>query len=148
LLLFLFGSAPGSSAQVFSLQSGGGQLAATNILSPVPNSGTLLIDYNFFAVPDTMDVYYGGTDIFSSGLVSYSGQFVIPYGPGPDTSLMIVMNQGGTALPATVWQYQPTIVPEPGFLSLLALGFFSVGAFCRRRNLVSANSLLPLRCGV
>ena len=56
-------------------------------------SGTLLVDYEMYGVPDRMDVYYDGVNIFSTttlnpptGLISGAGQFVIPYGPGVATS--------------------------------------------------------------
>src|SRR5207249_6846386 len=94
----------------------------TNILTAVPNVGTLIIDYNFFTIPDTLDVYYQETNIFSSGLLSGSGEFVIPYGRGSETTLTIVMNQAGGATDVTRWQYQPTVVPEPAALSIFGLG--------------------------
>ncbi|MEI9863679.1 MAG: hypothetical protein WDN00_03800 [Limisphaerales bacterium] len=45
-------------------------------------SGTVAIDYNFFTAPDTLSVFYQGARIFNSGLISGSGTFQIPYGPG------------------------------------------------------------------
>src|SRR5437899_9283307 len=60
---------------------------AAYILCPVPHAGILRIDYEFFSIPDTLDVYYEDVDIFSSGWVQRSGQFDIPYGPGNSTNL-------------------------------------------------------------
>lgn len=123
LFALLIGSGTLCVAQVFDPRFGSGSLADTNLLSPVPNSGTLLIDYDFFTFPDTLDVFFEGKDIFSSGLLSGSGEFVIPY-TGSDTSLMIVMNMDGNSNPVTVWRYQPTVVPEPGYLGLMTMGVF------------------------
>jgi hypothetical protein len=134
LLVVLFGSIAMSFGQVFPTQQGG-SAAATNTISPVPNFGTLVIDYDFLTIPDTMDVYYNGTNIFSSGLINGAGQFTIPYGPGPSSSLMIVMDQDGGADISTLWTYQPTVVPEPGYLALFGLGL-PVLAFCRRGRLL------------
>jgi hypothetical protein len=61
--------------QIFPQQSGGGASPATNILSQVPHAGLLRIDYDFFDIPDTVDVYYQNINVFSSGWVQLSGQF-------------------------------------------------------------------------
>jgi subtilisin-like proprotein convertase family protein len=96
----------------FGTRRPGGFLADTNILGPVTNSGVLIIDYNFYQIPDTLDVYYDGVDIFSSGPVSYTGTFTIPYGPGASTNIMIIMNQGNNTNTLTGWYYTPTVVNE------------------------------------
>jgi hypothetical protein len=124
--LLLFAGRPLVVAQVFDPRFGG-QFTDTNILSLVPNSGTLLIDYDFFTIPDTLDVFYENKDIFSSGLVAGAGQFVIPYS-GTDTSLMIVMNLDGPINTTTVWQYQPTVVPEPRSIALFTCGILWIMA--------------------
>ena len=94
----------------FGTQTAGGATASTNIIGPVGTSGTLLINYDFYTVPDTMDVYYGGAHIFSSGLVSGANQFVIPFGPGLSTNIVIVMNQGNNSVSTTAWEYTPSVV--------------------------------------
>lgn len=95
----------------------GGPTAATNVLSGVPNTGTLIIDYDFLTAPDSMDVYYDGVDIFStttinppSGLISGPGTFTIDYGPGTSTNIYIVMNQNGNPDSQTQWHYTPRVV--------------------------------------
>jgi hypothetical protein len=109
------------SGQTFPLQTGN-NLPATNSFAPIPIGGTLLIDYNFFSIPDTLDVYYDNLDIFSSGFVVGSGQFIIPYGPGASSSITIIVNQDGNPEPGDLWQYTPSIVPEPNALALLLAG--------------------------
>ena len=100
----------------FGTQSAGDFNANTKVLAPVPNSGVLIIDYNFFGIADTIDVYYDGVDIFSPGPISNPGNipatFVIPYGPGTGNSITIVMNQGGNPDPNTMWEYTPRVVTE------------------------------------
>jgi subtilisin-like proprotein convertase family protein len=96
----------------FGSTTAGQALANTNPITPVLNSGTLIVDYDFFGIPDSMDVYYDGVDIFSSGLVSGKGTFIVPYGPGADTTLYIVMNQGNNSDPGTQWTYIPRVVTE------------------------------------
>jgi subtilisin-like proprotein convertase family protein len=68
---------------------------STNLINTGTNQGSLLITYDFFSVPDTMHVYYGGVRIFDSGLLSGSGSFTVDYGPGTSTSVTIIMNEGG-----------------------------------------------------
>ncbi|MDB6125749.1 MAG: hypothetical protein JWQ71_4742 [Pedosphaera sp.] len=132
LIVVLFGSVA-SQGQVFPTRTGGP--GDTNTISVVPNFGSLVITYDFFAIPDTMDVYYDGANIFSSGLISGQGQFTINYGPGSADSLMIIMNQGGNDL-TTAWTYQPTVVPEPGCLALFGLGVPAL-VYGRRRMLAA-----------
>jgi subtilisin-like proprotein convertase family protein len=83
--------------------SGEGSNAISTTYGPIPTNGTILIDYNYLAEPDSIDVYYDGVDIFSRANVSFTGQFVIPYGPGASTNLTIVMNQNGNPSATTLW---------------------------------------------
>ena len=137
-LLWLFALVFSTSftwAQIFPQQSGSGPAPATNILSSIPRAGILRIDYNFYTIPDRLDVYYGNTDIFSSGLLQNSGEFNIPYGPGDLTSLMVVVNQGGGDF-NTVWDYIPSVVPapEPGSVALAGLGLSTMAFLSLRRR--------------
>ena len=79
--------------------SAGGAAPATNVLDTGQTSGTILIAYRFYAQPDEMWVYYDGTNIFDSGLVTTSGaNYVltnINYGPGTGTTVTIIMNENG-----------------------------------------------------
>ena len=78
------------------------------------NAGTLTVSYNMQQQPDDMRVFYGGTNgilIFDTGLVSGTGNFVLPFGPtnGLATNLItIVMDQGGGAA-GTLWSYSATV---------------------------------------
>ena len=100
------------STNIFGQVTAGGANANTNILGPVPNQGVLVVKYNMFTVPDQMDVYYNGVDIFHSGYVSGPGTFTIPYGPGPANTISIVMNQGNNPVDTTAWVYTPFVVSE------------------------------------
>jgi hypothetical protein len=87
-------------------ESSGDWNGATNIIRTGQTSGTVEIDYNFYSLPDTLHVYYDDVKIFDSGLISNSGSFWLNYGPGNDTDLIIVMDEGGNPSMDTLWNYQ------------------------------------------
>src|SRR4051812_33794138 len=89
--------------------SWGSSDATTNLLSTGQNSGVLVIDFDFYAIPDTLSVYYDGSLIFDSGLQSGSGRFTVNYGPGISTNVEIVLNEGGNSDPNTAWDYSATV---------------------------------------
>ncbi len=96
----------------------GGPEAVTNTFETGETSGTILINYNFFALPDDLRVYYENNLLFDSGLVSFGGSTNINYGPGSSTSFTIVMNQGGNTESNTAWFYSVTSTRiEPLFLT-------------------------------
>ncbi len=135
LVLALFGAGFSCRADIFFPAQDGIGGNVTNILTPVPNSGILRIDYDFYTIPDQLDVYYDGTDLFSSGMVAGTGHFDIPYGPGISDSLSIVIDKDGATDPNTAWQYTPSIapVPEPGAIALFAVGLVALGFAARVR---------------
>lgn len=96
---------------LFGATTAGDAHASTNTLVPVPTSGVLIIDYDFFTVPDQIDVYYDGLDIFTA-TVAGAGTFTVPYGPGTAQSISIVMNQGNNPNGTTAWTYTPRVVSE------------------------------------
>ncbi len=99
----------------FPTRSSGDFNASTNILQVSENVGTLVVDYNFYALPDTMHVYYEDTLIFDSGSVSNGGTFEIPFGPGDSTNLVVIMNEGNNDNTNTLWEYTATVIsPVPG----------------------------------
>ena len=99
-----------------SLVSNGSFAGSTNPINVLTNSGTLLINYNMFTVPDDLRVYYQGARIFDSGLISGAGNFAVDFGPGASTTVTVVMNELGTN-PNTndesdAWQYQVTEITK------------------------------------
>ena len=86
----------------------GGPQAVTNVFETGEDSGTILIDYDFFALPDDMRVYYQDQLLFDSGLVSFTGSTNLGYGPGSATAFSVVMNQGGNSESNTAWFYSVT----------------------------------------
>jgi len=100
------------TTNTFGTTSAGGYLASTNVFGPVPNQGILLIDYDMYTIPDELVVYYDGVKIFDSGEVSFTGEFVVPYGPGNSTNLTILMNPGNNSTSSDQWTYTPFVVSE------------------------------------
>jgi len=90
--------------------SGGGIAAITNTLGPVPTSGILLVDYEFFTLPDSLHAYYEGGLILDSGLTGGSAQLAANYGPGTSTNITIIMNEGGNPNETTLWRYTAAVV--------------------------------------
>jgi subtilisin family serine protease/subtilisin-like proprotein convertase family protein len=83
----------------------GGPVAVTNTFDTGGTSGTIVINYDFFALPDDMRLYYETNLLYDSGLVSFKGSTNINYGPGASTSFTIVMNQDGNSESNTAWFY-------------------------------------------
>ncbi|EEF59226.1 S8 family serine peptidase, partial [Pedosphaera parvula] len=88
----------------------GNALAQTNTIPVNLSAGTLLVNYDFYSIPDTMHIYYDGIRIFDSGSVNGAGQFVIDYGPGTSSNLFIIMNEGNNANQQTAWTYSLTAI--------------------------------------
>jgi hypothetical protein len=90
----------------------------TNVFETGQTSGTVVINYDFFGLPDDMRLYYDTSLLYDSGLVKSRGSTNIDYGPGGSTSLTIVMNQGGNSESNTAWFYSvATIDREPLYLT-------------------------------
>ena len=91
----------------------GTYLGNTNTFGVGMNQGTLLINYNFYEVPDDLRVYYDGARIFDSKLTSGAGTFSVDFGPGNANVVTVVMNEAGTNPNGTngdLWNYQVTEV--------------------------------------
>lgn len=67
-------------------------------------SGQLLLDLEFYTVPDSIHIYYEGQLIFDTTSTGY-GQFLISYGPGSATSVEIIVNEESGSSPVSVWEY-------------------------------------------
>jgi subtilisin-like proprotein convertase family protein len=66
-------------------------------------SGTVHIRYNMFTAPDSMDVFYQGTNIFTTGgLVAGISNVFINYS-GTNTFIRVLMNSNNSG--GTVWRY-------------------------------------------
>ena len=86
----------------------GGPDAVTNIFDAGQNEGTILINWDFYSLPDDMRVYYETNLLFDSGLVSFTGATNLVFGPGASTLITVVMNQGGNTNSNTAWFYNFT----------------------------------------
>jgi subtilisin family serine protease/subtilisin-like proprotein convertase family protein len=98
------------TTNVFPTTTAGDFNANTNTLAVGQNNGILIIDYQFFQIPDDLRVYYDGNRIFDSGMISGPGRFAIDFGPGASTSITIVMNEGGNSNTNTQWNYTAMVV--------------------------------------
>jgi subtilisin family serine protease/subtilisin-like proprotein convertase family protein len=87
------------------VSSSGGVAASVNEVDTGQTSGLLTINYSFYALPDQMRIYYENNLIFDSGMTSYSGIWLVHYGPGTSTRVTIIMNEGGNGDPNTAWDY-------------------------------------------
>jgi subtilisin-like proprotein convertase family protein len=96
----------------------GGPEAVTNTFDTGETFGTILIQYDFFKLPDEMSVFYETNLLYDSGPVSLTGSTNLQYGPGNSTSFTIVMNQGGNSETNTAWHYSVTTAAiEPLYLT-------------------------------
>jgi subtilisin-like proprotein convertase family protein len=100
----------------FPTRTQGNYNANTNILPVGRNQGTLSVDYNFYALPDTMHVYYDNVLIHDSGLVSFSNHVSIPFGPGVSTNIVIIMDEGNNSDTNTLWEYTATVICPPAYV--------------------------------
>lgn len=96
----------------------GGPQAVTNEFETGRSSGSILISYDFFSLPDEMRVYYESNLLYDSGSVSFSGSTNVQYGPGNATTFTIVMNPDGNPESSTAWHYSVTTTAlQPQYLT-------------------------------
>ena len=67
--------------------------------------GQFTITYDFYSIPDTMDVVYDGQTIYQTGSINGSGSLTIAFGPGSSKLVQVIMNKGGNSNTGTLWQY-------------------------------------------
>ena len=102
---------------MFPTRRSGDYNANTNILPLAHNQGTLFLDYEFYAAPDTMHIYYDNVLIYDSGLTNFSDHVFVPFGPGVSTNIVIIMNEGNNGDTNTLWEYQATVAsPGPAYV--------------------------------
>src|SRR5204863_4945466 len=92
------------------VSSNGTYLASSNVISLTNTEGTLVIDYDFFGIPDDLRVYYDGDLLFDTGLISGAGTFSVEFGPGVSTNLVVVMNEGDNNNQGTLWNYTAAVI--------------------------------------
>jgi RHS repeat-associated protein len=135
LLAFLL--ATPLSAQTFSWtttsQSGGESSGVhTRFWSPGLNVGYFNFSYDFYNIPDSVAITFGGQSVYNSGgYVSGASSVSLAFGPSrPGTTplLQVTMNQQGPR-PGTAWTYTLTPTGKPVLQSLSIQGPFSLGAF-------------------
>jgi uncharacterized delta-60 repeat protein len=124
---------PFAPINITNNNSGGAAEVDTPVSLGSSTAGTLTVDYDFLAQPDDMRVFYGDTNtaagtgvlIYDTGLISYTGHLVIPFGPtnGLTTNLItIVMDQGGGQL-GTFWSWNASLITS-GSTQVYAGGAF------------------------
>jgi subtilisin-like proprotein convertase family protein len=102
---------------IFPTRSSGDYNANTNVLHVGHNQGTLFLDYDMYAEPDTMHVYHDNVLLYDSGLVSFTKQVAIPFGPDASTDIVIVMNEGDNTDTNTLWEYTAAVAcPVPAYV--------------------------------
>lgn len=105
-------------------RSGVGSAESRTNINTGATSGSITLVWNFYDVPDIINVYYDGNLIFTTGLTNGSGTNVITYGPGNSTYVTIVVNEG-SGDPGTVWDYNAVIVTGGGGTKIIAGGDFT-----------------------
>jgi len=125
-----------ASAPSISFSAGGGTNENDQAVSlGSVNAGSLTVTYNFGAVSNDMQIFYGTTNvaggtgvlIYDSRLTIGAGNFVLPFAPGRFTAnlITVVMNQGGDTNGAAVWNYSGTVTVPPNS-GILVGGLFGV----------------------
>lgn len=95
----------------------GSYRAQTNVLEVGQNQGTVFVSYDTYAEPDVLRVYYDGTLIYDTGMVSSTNSFSVPFGPGIATEVVIAMNEGGNTNADTIWEFTAMVVsPTAGYV--------------------------------
>jgi len=101
-----------------SRSSRGGQEEDRQVIDTGVRQGTLRVDYQFYVQPDRMKVYYDNAVIYNTGLTNGSRSFAVSYGPGNDTEIVIVVNEGGGDQPSTQWRYDAEVVSRREFYTV------------------------------
>jgi subtilisin-like proprotein convertase family protein len=92
--------------------SEGGATEDRAVIDTGTTSGIVRLQYDFFDLPDSLQVQYEGIVLFDSGLISGDGVVNIPFGPGTSTEITIVVNPGGSSFATTQWTYTASVISE------------------------------------
>ncbi|MEI9961771.1 MAG: delta-60 repeat domain-containing protein [Limisphaerales bacterium] len=87
------------------------------------STGTITVNYAFTGTNE-MQVYYGGSLIYDTGLVDGLGQFSVAYGSG-NTPINFVVNPG-SAQSSTSWSYSAAITAASATPQVVVGGDFDV----------------------
>jgi hypothetical protein len=75
------------------VNANGGGLPQTTTHQMGVTSGTFLFHYDGLTIPDQFDVYYGGMQIFTTGVpVSNAHDVMLTFGPGQSTFIVVVVS--------------------------------------------------------
>lgn len=104
----------------------------TRYWSPGLNLGYFNFSHDFYSIPDSVVISFGGQSVYSSGgYVSGTASVSLFFGPSkPGTTplLQVTMNPQGPR-PGTAWTYTLTPTGKPILQSLAIQGPFSLGSY-------------------
>ncbi len=87
--------------------------SSTNVFDTGQTAGTLIVSFIFGPFNDRMTVYYSSSQIHDTGSLGgpNTRTFTANYGPGTNTAVTVIMNEGTTGT-ASTWEYQiSTLAP-------------------------------------
>ena len=114
-------------------------------LLPNMNAGFLTVNYNMQQQSNELQVYYppvaaAANLIYDTGAVTNAGTFTVFFGPGAQTSLLLVMDTTNTALlstnvvlSGTNWNYTATVKSTAGSQAVVGGAFTLVGGTLESR---------------
>jgi uncharacterized delta-60 repeat protein len=114
-------------------------------LLPNMNAGFLTVNYDMHQQTNELMVFYPPTAaaanlIYDTGAITNAGRFTVFFGPGAQTSLLLVMDTTNTALLATNvvlsgtnWNYTATVKSTAGSQAMVGGAFTSVGGTLQNR---------------
>ena len=116
--------------------------------------GTLTIIYDFYSIPDAINVYLGTNQlpvnrIFATGLTNGSASVNIPFGPSTNDTLRIIVNEGNNSNQGTAWVYDLALTavisttPQPvpvGAQKVILGGEFNNFDLRRRNKIARLNA--------
>ena len=109
------------------------------------NAGLLTVNYNMQQQSNELQVFYppvaaAANLIYDTGAVTNAGTFTVFFGPGAQTSLLLVMDTTNTALLATNvvlsgtnWNYTAKVTSTAGSQAIIGGAFTAVGGTLQNR---------------